>query len=436
MLFKGSTFVAFSGNPLEVIFKKTTSIVYDMKRILTTILISIGFCSAVFTQKLPNDSIKPFIDFLNGKTFLSPKEYVLKSFEEKDIIVLCERLHPEFKQYEMIVEIIKDKRFTGNVYTEVGVFNTGKPINEFLLKENLSEIEIKEHLLAIFRNLDMFSLWPNYNYYYLIESIYQINQQRQLNEKIHLFPLDVMFSWDSIKCNEQYNMFLDMMEPQNNFPPVIDRNTIMAQYFIRKYDQEKHSNPYKKKALVIMNTYHGYTRTPMYLAHPTEPNTYSTAEYIYKTFPNSTKGILINGISNSWKLVANGKWDASFKFTGNKNVGFDMKDTPFGKTKFDMYNFGGNAYETVNFEYIFDGMVFYEPIENFELVVGIPGILDDKAFLTEFYRRISMEERITIEKAMSSKEIKKHIEYCNVKKVNKIDDLDKFNDMVNKWMTK
>jgi len=407
-----------------------------MKKIVTTILILVGFCFAVFTQTLPNDSIKPYVDFLSSKTFLSPKEYVLKSFEEKDIIVLCERLHPEFKQYEMIVDIIKDKRFTGNVYTEVGVFNVGKQINEFLLKENLTDNEIKEHLLAIFRNLDMCPLWPNYNYYYLLENIYKINQERQLNEKIQLFPLDIIFSWDSIKCNEQYNMFLDMMEPQNNFPPVINRNTIMAQYFIRKYDQEKYSNPNKKKALVIMNTYHGYTRIPKRLPLPTEPFTYSTAEYIYKTFPNSTKGILINGISNLWELVANGKWDAAFKFTGNKNVGFDMKDTPFGKTKFDMYNFGGNAFETVNFEYIFDGMIFYEPIENFEVVVGIPGIFDDKAFVTEFYRRTSIDERISIEEAMSSKDINKNIEDWNLKKVNKIGGLDKFNNMINKWLTK
>ena len=409
-----------------------------MIKIVTTISILIGFCSAVLSQTSPNDSIKPFVDFLSGKTFLSPKEYVLKSFEEKDIIVLSERDHREFKQYEMIVDIIKDKRFTGNVYTEVGVFNSGKQINDFLLKENLKEIEIKEHLLAIFKNLDMFSLWPNYNYFYLLENIYKINQERQLNEKIQVFPLDVMFSWDSIKCNEQYNMFLDMMEPQNNFPPVIDRNTIMAQHFIRKYFQEKYRNPNKKKALVIMNTYHGYTRIPKCISLAPEPKTYSTAEYIYKTFPNSTKGIMINYYPTSENpiLIADGKWDAAFRFTGNKNVGFDLKDTPFGKTKFNMYNFGGSNYETVNFEYIFDGFVFYEPIENFELIVGIPGIFDDKVFVTEFYRRTSMEEKITIEEAMSSKEINEYIEDWNVKKVDKIEDIEKFNDLINKWMTK
>jgi hypothetical protein len=407
-----------------------------MKRIITIILISIGFCSELFTQTLPNDSIKPYVDFLTGATFLSPKEYILKSFEEKDIIVLSERLHPEFKQYEMIVEIIKDKRFTGNVYTGVGVFNVGQQINEFLLKEGLSDIVVKEQILGIFRNLDMFSLWANYNYYYLIENIYWINQQRQLNEKILLYPLDIIFSWDSIKCNEQYNMFLDMMEPQNNFPPVIDRNSVMAQNFIRKYYHEKYINPKKKKALVIMNTYHGYTRIPKNLQFPAEPNTYSTAEYIYKTFPHATKGISINGISNSGELVSNGKWDAAFKYTGNKNVGFDLKDTPFGKTKFDMYNFGGNDYESVNFDFIFDGFVFYEPVENFEIVVGLPGIFDDKAFVTEFYRRTSMEERITIEEAKSSNEIRNHIEDWNVKKVNKIKNLDKYNGLINRWMTK
>ncbi len=165
-------------------------------------------------------------------------------------------------------------------------------------------------------------------------------------------------------------------------------------------------------------------------------NSASTAEYIYKTFPNSTKGILINGISNTGELVANGIWDASFECTGNKNVAFDLKNTPFGKTKFDMYNFGGNAYESVNFDYIFNGLIFYEPIEDFELVVGIPGIFDDTTFVTEFYRRTSMEERITIKEAKSSNEIRNYIEDWNVKKVNRIDNIDKYNNLINKWLTK
>jgi hypothetical protein len=175
-----------------------------------------------------------------------------------------------------------------------------------------------------------------------------------------------------------------------------------------------------------MNTYHAYTRIPKFLPHPTKPSIYSTAEYIYKTFPNSTKGILINGKPNGGNgLVANGKWDAAFKFTGNKNVGFDLKDTPFGKTKFDMYNFGGNDYESVNFDFIFDGFVFYEAIENFEIVFGIPDIFADKTFVTEFSRRMSMVEGF---------EENNFVEEFNVKNVQKIDNLDKYKELINKWL--
>jgi hypothetical protein len=401
-----------------------------MKRIITLILIIFGCCLTVLAQFSPNDNIKSYVDFLEHATFLTPKEYILKSFEEKDIVILSERLHPEFKQYEMIVEVIKDERFTENVYTEVGTFSAGQQINDFLLKEGLTDVEIKEHIFDIFKNLDFFVLWPNYNYYYLVENIYWVNQQRRPNEKIMLYPTDIIFSWDSIKCSEQYNMLADMQEPQNGFPPVIDRNMIMAQHFIGQYVENKHFNPNKKKALVIMNTYHGYTRIPKFLPRPTEPSTYSTAEYIYKTFPNSTKGILINGLSNSGELVANGKWDAAYKFTGNKNVGFDLKNTPFGNTKFDMYNFGRSDYENVNFDFIFDGFVFYEPIENFEVVVGIPGIFEDKAFVAEFYRRALMMKGVTIE------EIESYIEDWNIKTKKKKYNLDKYIIEINKWLEK
>jgi len=395
-----------------------------MKNIITSILITFGCCFTVFAQSLYSDSIKSYIDFLGRETLLTPKEYILKSFEEKDIVILSERLHPEFKQYEMIIEVIKDERFKGNVYTEVGTFNSGKQINEFLLKEGLTDGEVKAHILEIIKNLVDFALWENYNFYYLLENIYRVNQQRRENEKIMLYPTDLIFFWDSIKCNEQYDMFMEMLEPQNNFPPIICRNSIMGQHFYFKYYEVKNSNPNKIKALVIMNTYHGYPRIPKCLQFP---KIVSTAEFIYKTFPNSTKGISINGLTNSMELVANGKWDAAFRFTGNKNVGFDLKNTPFGETKFDMYHFG--CFANVAFDFIFDGLVFYEPVENFEKVIGIPGIFDDEAFVKEFYRRSLIE-------GYTKEEIETNIKEWNIKTTSKIDNLDKYNEIINKWLEK
>ncbi|MGA3014545.1 MAG: hypothetical protein ABSD71_11000 [Bacteroidales bacterium] len=349
-------------------------------KIIGLLIIAFSVSSAAVTQPLqPNDSIKPFVNYLIHMPYLTAKEYVLKSFEDKDIIIFSERLHPEFTQYEMIVDIIRDNRFKGNVYTEVGSFNSGKQINEFLGKEGLSKEKVQEEILKIFKDLDFFPLWDNYNYYYLIKSIYEINQQRSVDDKIFLYPLNLIFEWGSIKCNEQYSMFMDMFEKQNDYPAVIDYDAIMGKHFIYAYLDAKYQHPNKKKALVIINTYHGYTRIPEYLPCPTEPFTISTAEYIYKTFPKITKGILINfyPTSSTIKLVADGKWDAAFKITSNKDVGFDLQGTPFGETTFDMYNFGGKSFKTVNFEDLFDGFIFYNPIENFEVAVGIPEIFND-----------------------------------------------------------
>ena len=400
--------------------------------ILVIVTLTLGI--AGYSQSLqPNDSIKEFVGFLSRGNLLSPKEYVFKSFETKDIIVLSERLHPEFKQYELIVDILKDKRFKGNVYTEVGVHNSGKKINEFLKKEGLSKDEKEMELLEIFRNLDYVPLWPNYNYFFLVSSIYDINQERDQEDKIFLFPLDVEFSWDSIECSKQYTAFLDMMESG-----VVDRNLLMGKHFVNDYMGSKYRHPDKKKALVILNTYHGYTRIPTYLPVPTEPLIYSTAEYIYKTFPDITMGILINGYSFSTisRFVAGGKWDAAFKMNGNKNVGFDMRTTPFGATKFDMYNFGGKDFATVKFEYVFDGFIFYCPVEDFELAVGIPGIFNDKEFIEEFYRRSAFNEIISPEKAKDSKEINEEIENLNILRINKVPVINELNREISKWQAK
>lgn len=407
-----------------------------MKRILTLAILSWLIISPAFPQSLqPGDSIKTYVDFLKTKSLLSPKEYVLQSFREKDIIILSERLHPEFRQYEMIADILKDERFTGDVYTEVGVFNAGQQINDLLHKEGLSPEEVDHEILGIFKNLDMFPLWPDYNYFFLIKSVYEINQHRNKQDKISIYPLDIIFSWDSIQCDAQYKMFMDMMEPQG-FPPVINRNAWMGEAFSRTYDNIKYHHPEKTKALVIMNTYHGYTRIPTYFPHPEDPMVYSTAEYIYKTYPGKVKGISINGIGNTGQLVCKGRWDAAFRVTGNVPVGFDLPGTPFGETTFDMYNFGGNAYATVNFDYIFDGLVFFEPIENFDLVWGIPGIFNDTIFVNEFYRRCAIADGITPEEARASAEIRGYVKEWNGISRTKVEGLEQYNEQINSWIKK
>ncbi len=403
------------------------------KTTLVLTLTVIAMLTAAGQQPFPGDSIRIFTEFLRQNAFHTPSEYILKSLQEKDIVILSERYHPEMTQYRMIAEVISDPSFTGNVYTEVGVVNAGDRINALLMRKGLADTEVDREITKIFKDLDMFPLWPNPNYFFLIKTIYLTNQGRPAEDKISLFPLDLLFSWDSVECAGQYRMLMEMMEPQGA-PPVIDRNQVMGEHFILAYERSKRQNKKKVKALVIMNTYHGYTRIPAYLPLPTKPFIYSTAEMIYKTYPLQTKGISIHGLSNGGNLIARGKWDAAMQVNGNKQVGFDLKGTPFGATPFDMYNFGGRAYASVTFDYIFDGYVFYEPLEKFEMTQGIPGIFDDPAFVREFIRRYAISDNLRPEQADTSTEIRGYIRQYNILQTKPLKGLDGYGEQINKWL--
>ena len=57
---------------------------------LLTAVILIGLCNSKATAQtvIKNDSIRPYIHFLETNKFLSAKEYVLSKFETYDIVIL------------------------------------------------------------------------------------------------------------------------------------------------------------------------------------------------------------------------------------------------------------------------------------------------------------------------------------------------------------
>jgi len=150
-----------------------------MYRIILTLAAVLASGTVTARQVQGNDSIRPFVEYLANNNLTGPKEYVLKSFETYDIIILSERHHRELTQYELITEIVKDPGFHGNVYTEIGIFNIRDRIRSFLTKEGLTKDEKEKELVQIYRDLDYQPIWENYNFYYLLSSIYDINQGRR-----------------------------------------------------------------------------------------------------------------------------------------------------------------------------------------------------------------------------------------------------------------
>jgi len=364
-------------------------------------IVLISFLSLT-AQENVKPELKPYVNFLNETEFQSAKEYIFQKFESKDIVILSERDHRDLMQYEVIIDVLKDSRFKGNIFTEVGCQNNAQKINNFLLNSNLTEEEKKLELVSIFRDLDYYIIWDKYNFYMLLDAIFNINKPRKKEDKILLFPLDLKFNWEDITCSAQYQLFDDYSDND-----IIDRDAIMGKHFRLSYEYAKKRNPDRKKALVIQNTYHGYIRIPTFLPNPTCPDIFSASQYIYKTYPNITTNIYINYFSQNFAngLTNNGLFDAAFAMAKVDNVGFDLKNTPFGNTTFDLYNFGGSDYEVVNFDYVFDGMIFYKPVLEMKLATGIPNVYPT-AYEKQFFERMALIDDISYEEA-----VKKHTEY-------------------------
>ena len=380
---------------------------------------------SVFAQR---KELKPYIEFLQKNNFLTAKDYILAKFKTKDIVIISERDHRDLTQYELYVDVIKDTNFRGNVYTEVGSWNNYQRINKFLLNSNISESEKEKELLAIYRDLDYTILWEKYNYYFLLNSIFETNKNRDKKDKILLFPLDLEFDWKNFDCHSQYRLFDEYSENS-----IIDRNIIMGKNFSNFFEYAKKRNPERRKALVIENTYHGYIRIPKFLPFPTQPDIYSTGEYIFKTYPKNTTNIYINYYTQGFQngLTNDGLFDAAFYFTQTDNVGFDLKNTPFGNSTFDLYNFGSD-YEKVNFDYIFDGMIFYKPVSEMKLVTGIPNVYP-KDFEKQFYERMAIIDGIIYEESI--KKNSKLLKDLNTKDEFKLSNstIQKINEQIMYW---
>jgi hypothetical protein len=357
------------------------------------VIVSAGYNRIAAQTIIKNDSIKPYINFLENNKFLSAKEYILSKFETNDIVILSERIHQDMTQYDVILNVVKDERFKGHIYTEIGHENLHERFNKFLLNSSLTKEEKEKELLNIYRDLCPSLLWGAYNYYYMLSEVWEMNKNRKMEDKILIFPLDITFDYNNIQTYRERNIIYWQIFNRG------DRDLTIGRNFVTYYEKVKKE---KKKALVILNTMHGYKQMPTYLPLPTRPLIRFAGEFIYKTYPDKTFNIYINCTNmDNGKLPNHGIIDAAFEYTKKNDAGFDLKNTPVGNTKFDLFDFADwfkeEGYDTnINYDYIFDGMIFYKPLREMIIKVGIPDIYS-KEYEDMFLKRIALTMNKTLE---------------------------------------
>jgi len=330
-----------------------------MKKLISfvTLVLIISFCAHSQTH----EEISQYVSFLKTQK-TTAKDYVLSLFKNNDIVILCERDHRELTQYNLFLEIIRDQYFIDNVgvvFTEVGARILNPELNEFLSDGNLTENEIAEKALHFQRNV-MFTVWDKSNFSFFIKGIHNINKSLPANKKVKMYPTDMMY----VESEPTEEKVLDMLMKTRQ------RDSLMGAFIIEKFNMMKESKP-GQKALVVMNFRHAYKEK-------TSDGNDNTGMFLTREYPGKVANVFINTYDTfkQDRALQDGKWDAAFKALNKEDAGFDFRGSPFGDYNFDHYPSETNK----NYADMFDGFIFYQPIEKFQIATGLPGFMDDGFF--------------------------------------------------------
>ena len=319
-----------------------------------------GFQYPIKFKSYPNNSdVKKYTDFLAGQ-HLSPKEYVFELFKTNDVVILCEASHQESTAWDLISDIVLDKRFinnVGNVFTEYGAVSKQSKVDSILNAKFANDTLLEKSLAGLMR-------YRGPHFFYFLKNINLLNNSLPDSLKIHEFFTD-------------FNSENEYFPGNTSLNEKGDRDSIMAYIVINKFKNIQ-QNESRKKCLVITNFRHAFGSIKK---DGREINTFdSESSFIFKSFPSKTANVMLNSLAITtsviiptdkfmvYNAIQYGKWDRVFEENNNRPIGFDFKGSPFGKDVFDYFPYSYYFPYVTNLKYedIFTGFIFNKPIHEWK----------------------------------------------------------------------
>jgi len=344
--------------------------------------------------------IELYVDFLQV-TQESPVDYIIRLFEQNNLVVLCERIHPEMSQYDFIFELATDQRFLdriGNIFTEIGSSSYQNRLNRYLEASDSPDSGCVSELNKIYRDFYDGGVWDKTNLYIFLRRIHDANRTMDSSRKIRVYPSGKAFSYEGM-TKERYKQY-----------DAPNRDSSIAANIISKYIELKKADP-EAKALIIMNFRHGFNQ---HINHPTGRLIQNVGGYLFEAFPRKVANVMLNTVIAKqiadtviFGAVQSGRWDAAFEALGNPSTGFDLAASPFGIDHCDYLNFLDHD---LSYRDLFTGYVFYNPVGEHQLGFGVSTIFEGEFEETLQQRIIELFEEDSTYAAQYISFLKEHHE--------------------------
>lgn len=308
---------------------------------------------ARFVPRPSAHSVKKYTDYLETDR-QNINDYIFGLFEKYDHVILCERLHPEYTQYDMIYGIVGDERFSkhiGTLFTELGCVDARDDFQKLIATPFPNDTVLEKELSAFMmkKNQTVYLLWRNTNWFDFLKKVYQLNQK------------------DGVKVNVAFS---DEHWTSKEDEKIRKRDSLMASNIISTIRSDS-----LKKSLTIMNYRHAY------LISPPLSDIKNCGNYMTDAFPGKVANVLINTVTMNYisdrflPQIQHGKWDVAFEQMLDSAFAFNLKDSPFGKDRFDHYPFI-SPLSNKKYEEMFTGVIYYLPLHKHIFSHGYPYMID------------------------------------------------------------
>lgn len=279
---------------------------------------------------------KPITDTLSFINYLQnsgqePTKFMLDALKTNKLVIYGE-IHRRKISWEFLCSMINKELFpeyTGLIFMEMAS-NKQSEINQFLENDTIN----KELLLDVFRDY-MIMGWADKGMFDFVISVWSVNKRLPANKKIRIIAVDTPREYTEEGLKNE----------------ISNRNEFMANTIIHYFD----STNEKRNALFIVGSAH--VCKTMESAGNVLAKKYANEVFtIFTHSPRVDNHIIVK------ERIRHGIFDYAFLKNGDNPVGFNLKNSPFGKEPFDgLYLDGSGTYQDSYDGYLFLGNLDKEP---------------------------------------------------------------------------
>jgi hypothetical protein len=364
-----------------------------MKNIVIIIFVFVGLISCKPNKK-KNTETNPLLSYLE-KNYEKPNEYVIRKFDNHDIIFIGEN-HYIKQQVEFIKNLIPELYKNGiyNLGTEFIRYSDTELINK-LITDSIYNEELAKKI-----TFNSLWHWGYQEYLDIYKEAWKLNQSLPKNSpKFKIFGIEEDMDWSYVKSEEDRDnpeIMAKVFKSSSQFK----EDEGLSAFAIQKEVLDK-----GEKAIIHCGIHHAFTSyyQPSFNSEKQEFGGRYEKERMGNLIKNKigvkTMTIFIHGPwywskgYDKQVLPVDGVLDSIFSNKENSNFipfGVDTKGTPFGDLKGEtsVYKYG---YPNFTLKDFCDGYIFLNPISEYKSVTVIPDfITSDKV---EYVKQQEFEYR-------------------------------------------